>query len=157
MVGNSTRLQVIPQQSTQNTANFPITDIREKPVNFFHCSTRVPTLVSAITLLTQVPWKKFPFLFIIIIPWKSVHRFESCKLLLFIHVTIRPPALKATSNSSGSKSQSDDEPTQKAVADRFSMWEKRAGDSLTPLRQATPLNRAASANRPAFKGLCRRI
>ena len=96
---------------------------------------------------------------------KGVHRFlrvvSSCFLLyyylLFTHITIRPPALKATSNSSGSKSQSDDEPTQKAVADRFSMWEKRAGDSLTPLRQATPLNRAASANRPAFKGLCRRI
>ena len=38
-------------------------------MNFFHCSTQAPTLVSAITSLTQVPVQKFPFLFIIIIPW----------------------------------------------------------------------------------------
>ena len=32
----SIHLQVIPQQSTQITANLPlITDLREKPVNFF--------------------------------------------------------------------------------------------------------------------------
>ena len=42
--------------------------IQEKPVNFFYCSTRASTLVSAITLLTQVPLQKFPFLFIFIIP-----------------------------------------------------------------------------------------
>lgn len=32
-----------------------------------------------------------------------------------------------------------EEPTNKAVAERFAMWEKKTGDSLTPLRQATPL------------------
>ena len=49
-------------------SKFVITDIREKPVSFFHCSTRAPTLVSAIILLTQVPLQKFRFLFIFIIP-----------------------------------------------------------------------------------------
>ena len=34
MVGKSTRLQVIPQYSTQNS-KFATTDMREKPVNFF--------------------------------------------------------------------------------------------------------------------------
>ena len=42
-----------------------------------------------------------------------------------------------------------DEPTAKAVSDRFAMWEKRVGDSLTPLRQATPLqSRAANQRQP---------
>ena len=50
-------------------SKFAITDIREKPVHFFYCSTRASTLVSAITLLTQVNLQKFPFLFIFIIPW----------------------------------------------------------------------------------------
>ena len=50
-------------------SKFAITNIREKPVNFFNCSTRAPILVSAITLLTQVSLQKFPFLFISIIPW----------------------------------------------------------------------------------------
>ena len=48
-------------------SKFAITDIREKLVNFFYCSTRASTLVSATILLTQVPLQKFPFLFIIII------------------------------------------------------------------------------------------
>ena len=50
-----------------------ITDIREKPVNFFCCLTQASTLVSAITLLTQVPLQKFPFLFIIIIPCTELY------------------------------------------------------------------------------------
>ena len=49
-------------------SNFAITDMREKPVNFFCCSTWVSTLVSTITLLTQVSLQKFPFLSIFIIP-----------------------------------------------------------------------------------------
>ena len=48
-------------------SKFAITDIREKPVNFICCSTQVSTLVTAITLLTQVLLQKFPFLFIFII------------------------------------------------------------------------------------------
>ena len=47
-------------------SRFAIIDIREKPVNFFYCSTRASTLVSAIILLTQAPLRKFPFLFIIL-------------------------------------------------------------------------------------------
>ena len=35
MVGKSTHLQVIPQQCAQKHSKFAITDIREKPVNFF--------------------------------------------------------------------------------------------------------------------------
>ena len=46
-----------------------ITDIPESLVNLFYCSTRESTLVSTTILLTQVPLQKFPFLFIIIIPW----------------------------------------------------------------------------------------
>ena len=48
-------------------SKFAITDMREKPVNFFYCSTRASTLVSAKTLLTQVPLLKFPFPFTYII------------------------------------------------------------------------------------------
>ena len=66
MVEKSTHLQVIPQQSTQNTANLPLQTYEKN--KFFYCSTRIWTLVSAITLLTQVPLQKFPFLFIFIIP-----------------------------------------------------------------------------------------
>lgn len=51
-----------------------------------------------------------------------------------------PANVSAVKYSESRSSQSDDEPTKKAVADRFSMWEKKTGDSLTPLRQAnTPL------------------
>ena len=67
MVGKSTHLHVISQQSTQNIANFSITDILEKTCELFYCSTRTSTLVSAIILLTQVTLQKFPFLFISII------------------------------------------------------------------------------------------
>ena len=65
MVGKSARY---PAAKHPKHSKFAITDIREKPVNFFCCSTRAPTLVFAITLLTQVPVQKFPFLFISIIP-----------------------------------------------------------------------------------------
>ena len=34
-------------------------------MNSFYCLTRASTLVSAITLLTQVPVQKFPFIIII--------------------------------------------------------------------------------------------
>ena len=47
--------------------------MREKPVNFFYCSTRASTLVYAIILLTQVPLQKFLFLFIFIIPCLNKH------------------------------------------------------------------------------------
>ena len=57
----------------------------------------------------------------------------------------RPPQPKQTAAvkySESRSSQSDDEPTKKAVADRFSMWEKKTGDALTPVRQGTPLRGA---------------
>ena len=63
-----------------------ITDTREKPVNFFHCSTQASTLVSAITLLTQVPLQQFTFLFIFIIPCcvqPSVASELNCNALTF--------------------------------------------------------------------------
>ena len=47
-------------------------------MNFFYCSTRALTLVSAITLLAQVPLQKFPFLFIIIIPCFNIFHIWSC-------------------------------------------------------------------------------
>ena len=50
-------------------SKFAITDMREKPVKFFYCSTQASTLVSAIILQTQVLLQKFPFLFIIIFLW----------------------------------------------------------------------------------------
>ena len=75
MGGKSKHLQVIPQQSTQNS-KFAITDIREKPTILFYCSTRASTSVSAITLLTQDPLQKFPFLFIIIIPCYIQNKFR---------------------------------------------------------------------------------
>ena len=75
MVEKSACLQVIPQQSTQNTANLSLQTYEKSRWTFFCCSTRASTLVSAITLLTQVPLQKFPFLFIIIIPWWALHSF----------------------------------------------------------------------------------
>ena len=57
-----------PAAMHPNHSKFAITDMREKPANLFSCSTRASTLVSAITLLTQVPVQKFPFLFMFIIP-----------------------------------------------------------------------------------------
>ena len=59
-------------------SKFAITNIREKPVNFFYCSTRASTLFSAITLLTQSPLQKFPFLFIFIIP--CYYRQHTCNI-----------------------------------------------------------------------------
>ena len=67
MLGKSTHLQVIPQQSTQNTANLPLQTCKKTSEHFFYCSTRASALVSAIILSTQVPLQKFPILFIIII------------------------------------------------------------------------------------------
>ena len=79
MGGKSVRLPVIAQQSTQNTANLPLQTYEKNRWTFFCLSTRASTLVSAITLLTQVPLQKFPFLFISMIPCKCKW---SCLLLL---------------------------------------------------------------------------
>ena len=54
--------------SRSKHSKFAITDIREKPVDFFYCSTRASALASTIILQTQVPSQKFPILFIYIIP-----------------------------------------------------------------------------------------
>lgn len=53
-----------------------------------------------------------------------------------------PPSAttNVTPGNVSNKKPVDDEPTQRAVADRFSMWEKKAGDALGPLRQATPIH-----------------
>ena len=75
MVGKSARLAVIPQQSTQNTANLLLQTYEKNQWTFFCCSTRASTLVFAITLLTQVPVQKFPFLFISLIPWLNSSMF----------------------------------------------------------------------------------
>ena len=68
MVGKKHPFTGYPAVKHPKQSKFAITDIREKPVNFFCCSTRTSTLVSAMTLLTQVPVQKFAFLFISIIP-----------------------------------------------------------------------------------------
>ena len=73
MVGKSTHLHI---------CKFAITNIREKPENFFYCSTRALTLVSAITLQTKVPLQKFPFLFIFIILWLEAGGIRSCPFFL---------------------------------------------------------------------------
>ena len=65
-----------PAAKHPKQSKFAVTNIPEKPVNFFYCSTRALTLVSAIILLTQVPLQKFPFLFISIIP--CCHQPLSC-------------------------------------------------------------------------------
>lgn len=74
------------------------------------------------------------------------------------------PATKAATESTKVRNSSDEEPTKKTVADRFTMWEKRTGDALTPLRQAAPLpggkgtpgpaSKAASFQPHTDKGLC---
>ena len=58
-------------------SKFAIRDMREKPVNLFYCSTRASILVFAITLPTQVPLQKFPFLFLFIIPCINTNAFVS--------------------------------------------------------------------------------
>ena len=68
-----------PAAKHPKLSKFAITDIREKPVNFFHCSTRASTLVFTITMLTQIPLQRFLFLFIFIIPWfYRLHNLELC-------------------------------------------------------------------------------
>ena len=62
MLGKSTHLQVIPQQSTQND-QLAVTDLREKPVDFFNDTARAAALAFAISLATWVPLRKFPFLY----------------------------------------------------------------------------------------------
>ena len=58
MLGKSTHLAIIPQQSAKNAANLPL-HTYEKKVDFFCCTTQA----SAIILLTQVPLQKFPFFY----------------------------------------------------------------------------------------------
>ena len=57
-----------PAAKHSKLGKFAITNIREKPGNFFDCATQASTLFSAIIFQTQVPLQKFPFLFISIIP-----------------------------------------------------------------------------------------
>ena len=54
-------------------SKFAITNIQEIPVNCFCCSTRASTLIFAITLLTQVPVQRFPFLLISVTPCMNRH------------------------------------------------------------------------------------
>ena len=68
MLGKSTHLAVIPQQSIQNTANLALQTYEKNQWTFFYNAARASTLVSAIILKIQVPSQKFPFLFISIIP-----------------------------------------------------------------------------------------
>lgn len=78
-------------------------------------------------------------------------------------VFTRPPQPRQTTAvkySESRSSQSDDEPTKKAVADRFSMWEKKmTGDALTPLRQGTPLKglRATPAKQSGKYSPCLKV
>ena len=46
-----------------------VTDIREKPVDFFNNTARASTLALAIIFKIQVPLQKFPFLLRYTIPW----------------------------------------------------------------------------------------
>ena len=68
MAGKKRLFTGYPAAKHPKHSEFAITDIREKPVKFFCCSTRASTLVSAITSLAQVPMQ-----FIFIIPWCCDH------------------------------------------------------------------------------------
>ena len=76
MVGKSTYFAGYPAVKHPKYSKFAITDIREKPVNFFYCLTRASTLISTTILKIQVPLQKFPSLFISIIP--CCHQPLSC-------------------------------------------------------------------------------
>ena len=93
MLGKSTHLQVIPVAKHPKHSKFAITDIRVKPVNFFYCSTRASTLVSAIILLTQVSLQKFPLLYISIIPCSKAYicwqLYNLCILTTKIHCKVK--------------------------------------------------------------------
>ena len=52
MPGKSTRLQVIPQQSTQKHNKVSVTNTQEEPVDFFNNTIRASTLVFATILET---------------------------------------------------------------------------------------------------------
>ena len=85
ILGKSAHLQIIPQQSTQNTANLLLQTYEKNQWTFFCCSTRASTLVFAITLLTQVLVQKFLFLFISIIPWSSqINCYFETQTILYI-------------------------------------------------------------------------
>ena len=79
-------------------SKFTVTDIREKPVNFLHCSTRASTLVSAILLLSRAPLHKFQFLFINLIPWlDKVHWIRLLEMVHTLNLHVRGPKSQVVS------------------------------------------------------------
>ena len=73
MVGKSTQLQVISQQSTQHS-KLAVTDIRQKPVDFFNNTAWASPLALAIILKIQIPLQKFSFLLRYTIP--CIHKYQ---------------------------------------------------------------------------------
>ena len=54
---------IMPCRKAPKAQQIAVTDMREKPVNFFNGTPQALTLAPAITLLTWVPLQKFPSLF----------------------------------------------------------------------------------------------
>ena len=82
MLGKSTQLQVIPQQSTQNAANLPLKTCDKSQWTFLYYTTRASTLALAIILWlgsfakvsvqSIIPWS-VAVLIVTSIPWVYLH------------------------------------------------------------------------------------
>ena len=59
----------LSRSKSPKRSKLAVTDIRQKPVDFFNNTTRAPTLALEIIFKTQVPLQKFPFLVRHTIPW----------------------------------------------------------------------------------------
>ena len=59
---NHSFTRCLPRSEAPNCSKFMVTDIREKPVEFFYDTARVSTLAPEIILLTEVSLQKFPFM-----------------------------------------------------------------------------------------------
>ena len=62
MSGKKTPIYKLSRSKTPKNNKLVISDIRQKPVDFFIDTARAPTLVPAQILRTSVPLQKFSFL-----------------------------------------------------------------------------------------------
>ena len=61
-VSEKAPIYMLPASKAPKCSKIKVTDIREKPVDFFHSNARKSTLAPEIILITEVPVQKFSFL-----------------------------------------------------------------------------------------------
>ena len=61
-VSKNVPIYMLPRSKAPKCSKFGVTNMREKPVDFFYSAAWASTLASKTILLTQVPLPKFSFL-----------------------------------------------------------------------------------------------